>query len=118
MVFRVAFFLTYELLFHFCVVFMELHSQRSLHTHWALVQVTDFFPRWSLLCFPGGAAVRNPPANTGDTRGWGFGPWVGKIPWNRKWQATPVFLPGKFHGQRSWWATVHGVTKSQTRLSE
>ena len=28
-------------------------------------------------------------------------PWVWKIPWNRKWQPTPVFLPGKFHGQRS-----------------
>ena len=30
----------------------------------------------------------------------GFDPWVGKIPWSRKWQPTPVFLPGKFHGQR------------------
>ena len=30
-----------------------------------------------------------------------FNPWLGKIPWNRKWQPTPVFLPGKFHGQRS-----------------
>ena len=28
-------------------------------------------------------------------------PWVGKIPWRRKWQPTLVFLPGKFHGQRS-----------------
>ena len=28
-------------------------------------------------------------------------PWVRKIPWSRKWQPTPVFLPGKFHGQRS-----------------
>ena len=27
-------------------------------------------------------------------------PWVGKIPWRRKWQPTPVFLPGEFHGQR------------------
>ena len=27
-------------------------------------------------------------------------PWVGKIPWRRKWQPTPVFLPGKSHGQR------------------
>ena len=27
--------------------------------------------------------------------------WVEKIPWRRKWQPTPVFLPGKFHGQRS-----------------
>ena len=31
----------------------------------------------------------------------GFDPWVGKIPWRRKWQPIPVFLPGKFHGQRS-----------------
>ena len=28
-------------------------------------------------------------------------PWVGKIPWKRKWQPTPVFLPGKSHGWRS-----------------
>ena len=31
----------------------------------------------------------------------GFNPWVGKIPWRRKWQPTPVFLPGESHGQRS-----------------
>ena len=31
----------------------------------------------------------------------GFNPWVGKIPCIREWQHTPVFLPGKFHGQRS-----------------
>ena len=31
----------------------------------------------------------------------GFDPWVGKIPWRRKWQPTPVFLPGKSHGLRS-----------------
>ena len=31
----------------------------------------------------------------------GFNPWFGKIPWRRKWQPTPVFLPGKYHGQRS-----------------
>ena len=30
-----------------------------------------------------------------------FDPWVGKIPWRRKWQPTSVFLPGKFHAQRS-----------------
>ena len=30
-----------------------------------------------------------------------FSPWVGKIPWRRKWPPTPVFLPGKFHRQRS-----------------
>ena len=30
-----------------------------------------------------------------------FDPWFGKIPWRRKWQLTPVFLPGKSHGQMS-----------------
>ena len=44
--------------------------------------------------------VNNLPAKAGDTRRW-FDPWVGKIPWNRKWQLTPVFLPGKAPGQRS-----------------
>ena len=42
-----------------------------------------------------------------------FNPWVGKIPYRRQWQPTPVFLPGEFHGQRAWWATVHGVAKSR-----
>ena len=31
----------------------------------------------------------------------GFNSWVRKIPWRRKWQHNPVFLPGEFHGQRS-----------------
>ena len=31
----------------------------------------------------------------------GFNLWVGKIPWSRKWQPTPVSLPGESHGQRS-----------------
>ena len=30
-----------------------------------------------------------------------FDPWVVKIPWRRKWQPTPVLLPGESHGQRS-----------------
>ena len=30
-----------------------------------------------------------------------FDPRVGRIPWRRKWQPSPVFLPGKSHGQRS-----------------
>jgi len=31
----------------------------------------------------------------------GFDPWVGKIPYKRRWQPVPVFLPEKSHGQRS-----------------
>ena len=35
--------------------------------------------------------VKNPPAM------WktGFDPWIGKVPWRRAWQPTPVFLPGE-----------------------
>jgi len=48
-------------------------------------------------------------------RRYGFNPWVGKIPWRRKWQSAPVFLPGKSHGQRSLAGyTLHEVAKSQT----
>ena len=42
-------------------------------------------------------AVENLPA-VGETQ---VNPWIGKIPWRRKWQPTPVFLPGESHGQRS-----------------
>ena len=41
--------------------------------------------------------VKNQPADAGDIRE--LDPWVGKIPWIRKWQPTPVLLSGKFHGQ-------------------
>ena len=39
-------------------------------------------------------------------------------PQRRKWQYIPVFFPGELHGQRSLAATIHGVTKSQTRLTK
>ena len=46
--------------------------------------------------------VKNPPAYEGDAgRRRRFDPWVGKSPWRRKWQPTPGFLPGDFHGQRN-----------------
>jgi len=45
--------------------------------------------------------VKNLPANAGDIGDTGSVPDIGKIPWSRKWQTTPVFLPRKFHGQRS-----------------
>ena len=48
--------------------------------------------------FPGGTMVKNPPADAGDT---GSIPGVGKTHWRRKWQPTPVFLPGASCGQRS-----------------
>ena len=46
----------------------------------------------------GGSVVKNPPAHAGDTQ---LDLWIRKLPWRRKWQPTPVFLPGKSHGQTS-----------------
>ena len=46
----------------------------------------------------------------------GFHPWVGKIPWRRARQPTPVFLPGESHGQRNLVAAIHRVAESQTWL--
>ena len=54
-----------------------------------------------------------------------FNPWVGKIPWSRKWQPAPGFLPTKPYEQRSLWdcsptdpiTLCDGISKSRTRLS-
>ena len=69
--------------------------------------------------FPGGTGGEEPSCQCRRPRDAGSVPRVGKIPWRRKWQSTPVFLPRKFRGQRSLVGhTVHGVAKSQTRLSD
>ena len=47
----------------------------------------------------------------------GSNPWVRKIPWRRKWQPTPVFLPGKPHGQRSLVGYSPWGCMSRTQLS-
>ena len=50
--------------------------------------------------FPGGAVVKNLPANEKEARDIGSIPGLGRSPGERKWQPTPAFLPGKFYGQR------------------
>ena len=53
------------------------------------------------LGFPGGATGKEDTCQCRRQKRPRFYPWVGKIPWRRKWQSTPVFLPGESHGQRS-----------------
>ena len=48
----------------------------------------------------------------------GFDSWVGKIPWRRAWQPTAVFLLENPMDGGAWWATVCGVAKSWTGLSD
>ena len=45
--------------------------------------------------------VKNLPADAGDTRDKGSIPGLRRFPWRRKWQPTPVLLPGKSHEERS-----------------
>ena len=73
--------------------------------HWLHVGVFSSSQRYELILswiyaltgLPGGSVIKNPPASAGLR----FSPWVGKIPWRRKWQPALVFSPGKSHGERS-----------------
>ena len=65
--------------------------------------------------FPGGAVVKNPPTSAGDAGDLVvFYPWIKEIPWIRKWQCTPAFLSGNFHG----WSGMGGYTFWSHRESD
>ena len=71
------------------------------------------------MLFPGGSDDKDSAFNA---RRPGFNPWVRKIPQRRKWQPTPVFLPGKLHRQRrlagySPWGCKELDKKEQLALS-
>ena len=78
--------------------------------------------------FPGGASGKEYTRRCRRCQRCRIDSWVGKIPWRRKWQPAPVFLPGESHGQRSLvgyspWGpeldtTMHAPTQaSQNRFS-
>ena len=73
---------------------MEAWSDCLQQTHWILIFGAHFFELGS---FPGGSHGKRVCLQRGRPR---FNPWVGKIPWKRKWQPTPVLLPGKSHEWR------------------
>ena len=69
----------------------------------------------SVTSFPGGASGKEPACQSRRLKRQGFDPWVGKIPWRRAWQPTPIFLPGESHGQRSLGGySPWGCTESDT----
>ena len=89
----------------------EIDNKSSCSRSHLISQTSNLFSLNSSQGFPGGSAVKNPPA----IRRPRFDPWVKKIPWRRKWQPTPVFLPRKSH-KGAWWATVHVVTRVRPDL--
>ena len=57
--------------------------------------------QWMGKGFPGGTAGKDPACQCRRHKRYKFQPCVGKLPWRRAWQPTPVFLPGESHGQKS-----------------
>jgi len=96
---------------YFCkvLIFKYTHSEaKGKYTNW-------------VLGFPGGSFGKESACNVGDClrcRRPEFNLWVGKIPWRRKWQLTPVFLPGKSRTQRSLTDCSPWSLKNQTQLSD
>ena len=64
--------------------------------------------------FPGGSVGKEPACNARDP---GSVPGLERFPWRRKWQPTPVFLPGNPMDRGAWRATVHGVTRVRHDLA-
>ena len=83
---------------------VDLRCLRNTENSW-LVWWTCWspFPVLILSCYTAwwGLPVWRGKEPTCQCRRHRFDPWVRKIPWRRKWQPTPVFLPGQFRGQRS-----------------
>ena len=65
---------------------------------------------------PGGTSGKEPNCQCRRHKRCDFNPWVGNIHWRRAWQPTPVFLMENPMDRGAWRATVHGGTKSRTRL--
>ena len=67
------------------------------------------------LGFPGGSAVKNPPANAGDV---GLIPGLGKPPGEGNGNPRQCSCLGNPMDRGAWWNTVHGVTKIWTRPND
>ena len=63
------------------------------------------------------AAVKNPPANAGDVRDNGSIPGMGRSPRGENGNLLQYSCLENPRDRGTWWATVHGITKSQTKLS-
>ena len=100
------------LLFVLFVSYIRIHCQIQGHEYlllcfllWVLcftIYIQVFDPPWvNFWASQVALVVKNMPANARDVKRHRFDPWMGKIPWRRAWEPTPVFLPRESHGQSS-----------------
>ena len=97
--------LTLKIQSNLFIIYLKKKSEKHHHIN-QLLQIS---------ITPGGAEVKSVCLQCGRPV---FNPWVGNIPWRRKWQPTPVLLLGKSHGRKSLVGYSPWVTKSWTWLSE
>ena len=90
-------------------VILTLNHMRGMQRNDSPLHLPSLFQNSPAVClsvfdffiFPDGTGGKEPACHWRRLKRCGFNPWVRKIPWRRKWQPTPVFLPGESHGQRS-----------------
>ena len=85
---------------------------------WNIIQYFSKRGLTNNIGFPGGPSGKESASQCRKHKRCRLNPWVGKIPWSREWLHTPVFLPENPMGRGAWQATVHGVTKNWTGLSD
>ena len=104
----------------FCInIFLatKFLSLKNIYLYIKTQLLWDVFPpyyclNWIILLLASGASLVAQERICLQCRRCRFDPWVWKIPWTRKWQPPPVFLPGKSQGQRILVGyTVHGVQR-------
>ena len=90
-----------------CYRHISFHEVCVIHTvvGWCAQNLICLLPKYMYLSLTL-SAMGVPRRLSGKEPAWqcrrlGFDPWVRKIPWKRKWQPTPVLLPGKSHGRRN-----------------
>ena len=136
--FNSSLFLVSETFFLRSLFFSGSSFRNSLSRDLLVINCLSF--KWTVLSFtvsfcavglPRGRSGKESTCQYRRCKRCGFYPWAREIPWSRKWQLTPVFFPGKFHGQRrlagyspwdckEWdmtrWLSMHTHTCTHTRV--
>lgn len=123
---------SHGILFHWCCFFFRRKSGRYCHSKATPSSPSSLVPSaaqekisvWLSLLFPSDPGfsrvapmINNLPGKEGEARDESSIPRMGSIPWSRKWQFTPLFLPRESY-RGIWQATVNGVAKSWTRMGD
>ena len=78
--------------YHSLYIYFPLNALNATHSKNVLLLITT---ATTVMGFPYGSVGKESACSAGDP---GLSPGLGIFPWGRKWQSTPVYLPGESHG--------------------